>query len=181
MDADVIEETVYRMDGTTVDVELYCHPLMVNGKKAIQTYIKDITNRKKTESKQQEMEKQINELSATVVPLLSDIGILPLRGKIDESKAVQLLEMVPLQVKTQELSYLIIDFSGIYTVDTVVIYYLFRITNVLSLLGVESVITGLRPELAVEANKLNIDLSSIITRATLKDALIHLGINHTSE
>ncbi|MEK1833330.1 hypothetical protein AAAC51_43740 [Priestia megaterium] len=57
------------MDGTTVNVELYCHPLLLGDKKVIQTYVRDITVRKENEAKQKEILKQINELSATLVPL----------------------------------------------------------------------------------------------------------------
>ncbi|GGC77480.1 hypothetical protein GCM10007216_05010 [Thalassobacillus devorans] len=174
--ADVIEETIYRMDGTTVDVELYCHPIVVENKKAIQTYVRDITERKETEKKQREMIKQINELSATIVPLISEVAVLPLVGKIDEEKAHLLLEIVPEKVQQQNISRLIIDFSGVYTIDNVIIDHLFKINSVLSFLGVRSIITGLRPELAVTATNLNIDLSSIPTMATVKDALSYLGI-----
>lgn len=174
--ADVIEETIYRMDGTTVDVELYCHPIMMDNNKAIQTYIRDITEQKETEKKQKEMTKQINELSATVVPILNEIAVLPLVGKIDEEKARLLLEIVPEKVQNQNISRLIIDFSGVYTLDNVVIDNLFKINNVLSLLGVRPIITGLRPELSISATNLNTDLSSIPTLATVKDALSYLGI-----
>ena len=47
--ANVIEETIYRMDGTTVDVELYCHPVLLGNTQAIQTYVRDITGKKATE------------------------------------------------------------------------------------------------------------------------------------
>ncbi|WP_431803098.1 PAS domain S-box protein [Halobacillus andaensis] len=175
--ADVIEETIYRTDGTTVDVELYCHPIVVENKKAIQTYVRDITERKETEKKQKEMIQQINELSATIVPILNEIAVLPLVGKIDEEKARLLLEIVPVKVQNQNISCLIIDFSGVYTIDNVVIDNLFSINSVLSLLGVRPIITGLRPELSVAATNLNIDSSSILTLATVKDALSYLGIN----
>lgn len=174
--ADVIEETIYRMDGTTVDVELYCHPIIIENNKAIQTYIRDITEQKETEEKQKEMTKQINELSATVVPILNEIGVLPLVGKIDEEKARMLLEIVPVKVKNQNITRLIIDFSGVYNLDNVVIDNLFKINNVLSLLGVCPIITGLRPELSIAATNLNTDLSSIPTLATVKDALSYLGV-----
>lgn len=175
--AEVIEETIYRADGTTVEVELYCHPIVVENKKAIQTYIRDITDRKEIEKKQKEMIKQINELSATVVPILNEIAVLPLVGKFDEEKAQLLLEIVPVKVQKQDISYLIIDFSGIYTLDSVVIDNLFRINSVLSLLGVRPIITGLRPELSMAATNLHTDLSSIPTMATVKDALSYLGVN----
>jgi rsbT co-antagonist protein RsbR len=174
--AEIIEETIFRMDGTTVDVELYCHPILIGDKKAIQTYVRDITDRKENEKKQNEVMAQVNELSATLVPLLSGIAVLPLIGKIEHERARQLLEIVPEKVQNQNVSCLIIDFSGIYTLDNFVIDYLFRINSVLSLLGVHSIITGLRPELAIVATNENRDLSSIPTMATVKDALFYLGL-----
>jgi PAS domain S-box-containing protein len=174
--AEVIEETIFRTDGTTVDVELYCHPVMIGEKMAIQTHIRDITERKEQEKRQKEMLAEVNQLSATLVPLVSGIAVLPLVGNIDEERARMLLDIVPVKVQDQKANCLIIDFSGLYSLDHVVADYLFRLTSVLSLLGVRSIITGLRPELAFVANNLNIDLSSIPTMATVKDALNYLGL-----
>jgi rsbT co-antagonist protein RsbR len=174
--ADVIEETIYRMDGSTVEVELYCHPVKVGESMAIQTYVWDVTKRKETEKHQQDMNEEINELSATLVPLLDDVAVLPLRGKINQEKAMALLELIPVKLKDQSVNRLIIDFSGVYALDRMVIDYLFRITNVSSLLGVRSIITGIRPELAVEATNMGIDLSSFPAVATVKDALSYIGM-----
>ncbi|HLG27801.1 MAG TPA: PAS domain S-box protein, partial [Paenisporosarcina sp.] len=44
-----IEKTVIRIDGSHVDVELYCHPVQFGNKKAIQSVLRDITIRKETE------------------------------------------------------------------------------------------------------------------------------------
>ncbi|MGV2622439.1 UNVERIFIED_CONTAM: PAS domain S-box protein [Halobacillus marinus] len=176
--AAVIEETIYRMDKTTVTVELYCHPVMLGeNNKAIQSYIRDITIRKESEKKQEDMLQEINELSATIVPIMSNIAILPLTGNICEDKAGMILEIIPEKVKDQALKYLIIDFSGVYRLDDVVIDSLFKIIHVLSLLGVQAVLTGLRPEMAIEATKLGINLSDVPTLASVKDALVYLGIH----
>lgn len=175
--AKVIEETIYRMDGTTVEVELYCHPVQIGKTKAIQTYVRDITERKEKELKQLEIMKEINELSATLVPVLNGIAILPLMGSIDEDRAKQLLDEVPFKVQEQDINFLIIDFSGMYTLNSVVTDYLFKINNVLSLLGVRSIITGLRPQLALTAIQLDYKLDSIPTKSTVKQALQSLGIN----
>ncbi|MBT2756882.1 PAS domain S-box protein [Mesobacillus foraminis] len=174
--ADIIQETIYRMDGSSVDVELYCHPVLVGNKKAIQTYVRDITERKEAEQKQKELMIQINELSATVVPILSGIAVLPLVGSINEERAMQILEIVPEKVQSQNVDCLIIDFSGIFTLNNMVADYLFKINSVLSLLGVRSIITGLRPELAILATNLGINLSSIPTMSTVKDAVSYLGV-----
>ncbi|TMW72782.1 PAS domain S-box protein [Alteribacter natronophilus] len=174
--AEVIEETIFKMDGTPVDVELYCHPIVVEGKKAIQTYVKDITDRRKAEQKQLEMRAQVNELSATLVPLDSELAVLPLVGHFDEQRAEQLLQSIPEKVKNQKISCLIIDFSGIYSIDNLVADYLFTINNVLSLLGVRSIMTGLRPDSAMVAAKLNLDFTANPPMATVKDALSYLGL-----
>lgn len=174
--AKVIEETIYRLDGTTVDVELYCHPVQIGDTIAIQTYVRDITERKEAEKKQKEIIQQVNELSATLVPILDGIAVLPLVGSIDEDRARQLLEIVPVKVKNQNVDCLIMDFLGIYTLDSIVTDYLFKINSVLSLLGVRSIITGLRPQLALVAIQLDTRLDSIPTMATVKDALHSLGL-----
>ncbi|WP_406687891.1 PAS domain S-box protein [Rossellomorea vietnamensis] len=174
--ADVIEETVFRMDGTRVEVELYCHPVKIGDTNAIQTYVWDITKRKETEKNQHDMNEEINELSATLVPLIDDVAVLPLRGKIDQDKAMTLLDLIPCKVKERNFNRLIIDFSGVYTLDRMVIDYLFKITNVLSLLGVHSIISGIRPELAVEAIEVGVDLSMIPTVANVKEALAQIGM-----
>jgi len=143
---------------------------------AIQTYVRDITERKEAEKKQKEIIQQVNELSATLVPILDGIAVLPLVGSIDEDRARQLLEIVPVKVKNQNIECLIMDFSGIYTLDSIVTDYLFKINCVLSLLGVRSIITGLRPQLALVAIQLDIKPDSIPTMATVKDALHSLGL-----
>jgi PAS domain S-box-containing protein len=176
--AEVIEETIYRMDGTPVEVELYCHPARIGDTKAIQTYVRDITNRKESEK---EHKKQINELSATVVPLLDGIAVLPLVGSIDEERASQLLEEVPFKVQRQKVECLIIDFSGIYNFDDVVTDTLFKINCVLSMLGVRSILTGLRPELALTAIQQDIDFAATPAMSTVKDALYSLGINFKND
>ncbi|MEN8702255.1 PAS domain S-box protein [Bacillus infantis] len=175
--AEVIEETIYRMDGTPVEVELYCHPIKIGETMAIQTYVKDITERKQQEIARREMNMYINELASQVVPLLDGIAVLPLLGAVNPDRAAQLLELVPINVQKQGISQLIIDCSGIYRIDHLVIDSLFKINNVLTLLGVTCILTGVRPQLAAEAVTLGIDLNNIVTFTNVKDALYYLGVN----
>jgi rsbT co-antagonist protein RsbR len=172
----VIEETVYRMDGTTVDIDLYCHPAPIGERKAIQSIVWDITARKEAEKKQKQMQKQINELSATLVPFSNRISVLPLVGSIDEDRASQLLDNIPIKVQKQQVECLIIDFSGTFYLDSLVADTLFKIVHVMSLLGVRTVITGLRPELARLTVELGFNLSATHTMATVKDAIEYFHV-----
>ncbi|MFP7494671.1 PAS domain S-box protein [Terribacillus saccharophilus] len=175
--AEVIEETIFKLDGSKAEVELYCHPVFIGETKAIQTYVRDISEKKAYERKSKQLAHQINELSATLVPLLNGIAILPLVGSIDEERARQLLQLVPVKAKQQDVKFLIIDFSAIFQLDNVVTDYLFKINHVLSLLGITCIFTGLRPKLAIEAVQTDISLLSSPTMSTVKDALSYLGVH----
>ncbi|MFC3039520.1 PAS domain S-box protein [Virgibacillus xinjiangensis] len=173
--ANVIEETIYRMDRTTVDVELYCHPVMIGDTKAIQTYVRDITEKRQAEKKQKEITKEINVLSSTLVPLFDGMAILPLTGAIDEERALHLLDKVPENIMEQNIESVILDFSGTYSLDSLVLDYIFRINRVLSVMGVHYIITGLRPELAMQAVDLDMELHSPMIALNVKEAIKKLS------
>ncbi|WP_017726096.1 PAS domain S-box protein [Halalkalibacterium ligniniphilum] len=173
---ELIEKTIIRLDGTPVDVELNCHPFTFGKRKAIQTVIRDITVRKEAERRHQEVLREINELSAPVVPLLEGIAILPLVGSIDSERAKQLLNNLPSKIQEEKVNSLIIDLSGIYTLDGMVINSLFQMIDVLNLLGTRSIISGMRPDLAQIAVQLGVDLSSLQTIASVQQALHSLGV-----
>ncbi|WEG18963.1 PAS domain S-box protein [Alkalihalophilus pseudofirmus] len=178
--AELIEETIYKMDGTSVEVELYCHPIMIGETKAIQTYVRDLTERKQLEVVQNEMSKEINEIASNIVPILEGIAILPLVGAINQERATHLLELVPVKVQEQRVTCLIIDFSGIYQLDNLVVDSLFKFNNVLNLIGVKCILTGVRPQLAMQAVELGFNLNNLITFSTVKDALSFLQEKKTN-
>lgn len=119
---------------------------------------------------------ELNELSAPIVPIDKGIAILPLIGAIDSHRARYILEKGIPRVVDLKIQYLIIDFSGLQSIDTLVADYLFKIENVLRLLGIEAVVTGIRPAIAKTAIDIGIDLSSIKAYGTVQQALEN--INH---
>lgn len=173
---ELIEHVISRLDGSLVDVELYCHPVIYGDKKAIQSVFRDITKRKEAERNHKRLLREINEVSASIVPVLDGISILPLIGSIDTDRANQLMEDIPLKIQQQAVECLIIDFSGIYNFDEVVTDYLLKINAVMQMLGVRSIITGIRPELAHAATELGLNLFSMKTMATVQQALHYLGV-----
>lgn len=172
--AQLIEQTMLRLDGTPIDVEVNCTPIVYKNERAIQSVLRDITPRKEAERKHKELIKEINSVSAPIVPVSDGISILPLVGSIDASRAEQLAEDIPAKIQKYDVRFLIIDFSGIYNVDTLVTEYLFRISTTMSLLGIHPILTGLRPELARKVVDLGVDLSTIHTMATVQQAVNYL-------
>ncbi|WP_244668268.1 STAS domain-containing protein [Bacillus sp. NTK074B] len=110
----------------------------------------------------------IKELSAPVISLTSDVGLLPIIGDIDTDRARLIVETTLQQSADSHLSMLIIDLSGVILVDTMVAQQIFRLIDALNLLGVKSVITGIRPEVAQTAIHLGLDFSKIQTENSLE-------------
>jgi rsbT co-antagonist protein RsbR len=114
---------------------------------------------------------EIIELSAPVVPIQDGLAVLPLIGSIDTNRAKYLLEKAVPKIAEMKIECLVIDFSGIVMVDTVVANHIFRIHDVLRLLGINTIATGIRPELAQTVVSGGIDFSSIKTYATVRQAI----------
>ncbi|TWT26021.1 PAS domain S-box protein [Planomicrobium sp. CPCC 101110] len=173
--AQLIEQTMRRLDGTPIDVEVNCSPITYRNQRAIQSVLRDITSRKEAERKQQELMKEINSISAPIVPVSEGVSILPLVGSIDARRAKQLAEDIPGKIQDFNVEYLIIDFSGTYNIDNFVAEYLFQISKTISLLGIKPILTGLRPELARKVVDIGVDLSALHTMATVQQAVNHLS------
>lgn len=173
---ELIEQTIIALNGTQFEAELYCHPFEFEGKRAVLSVLRDISAKKDLE---RQLMNKIHEYSTPIVPLLDGISVIPLVGNIDEDKAQMLLDNLPTQIKAlQDTQHIIIDFSGIYNLDELVIDFLFKIEAIMKMLGISPILTGIRPELAVRAVSIGRDLTNIRTESNVKKALTTLrGIN----
>ncbi|MBD8847240.1 STAS domain-containing protein, partial [Priestia megaterium] len=68
-----------------------------------------------------------------------------------------------------------LDISGVQIVDTMIVNNLFNLVQALRLLGIETTLTGIRPEIAQTSVRLGIDFRKINTKATLEQALEEIG------
>jgi rsbT co-antagonist protein RsbR len=76
-------------------------------------------------------------------------------------------------IVTQPARYAILDITGVPTVDSLVAQHLMKTVAAARLMGAECVVSGIRPAIAQTIVHLGIDLGSIVTRATLADALAY--------
>ncbi|MDM5317048.1 STAS domain-containing protein [Fictibacillus sp. b24] len=113
----------------------------------------------------------IYQLSSPVIPLSDFVGILPLVGEIDTHRAKWIMESTLQQCTDTNITQLFIDLSGVVMIDTMVANEIFQLVNTLKLIGVQSIISGIRPEVAQTSVQLGIDFSQIPTQSTLKQAL----------
>jgi rsbT co-antagonist protein RsbR len=113
----------------------------------------------------------IKELSAPVISLTKEVGLLPLIGEIDTTRAKGLMESTLAQSIDAGINTLIVDLSGVVMVDTMVAHQIFKLMDALKLLGVKTIITGIRPEVAQTAVQLGIDFSEITTKGNLQNVI----------
>jgi rsbT co-antagonist protein RsbR len=126
---------------------------------------------RKTEEIIKETQNELRELSTPIVPIQDGIAILPLIGKIDTERTEHLMNNVVPKIPQLGIHHVIIDFSGIVTIDAEVAANIFNVYNVLELLGIDCVITGMRPHLAIRVIGEGINFSSIRTFANVKQAI----------
>ncbi|KPC96464.1 STAS domain-containing protein [Streptomyces albus] len=115
--------------------------------------------------------RQLLELSTPVVQLWRKVLAVPLIGNLDTARSQVVMENLLEGIQTHEASVAIIDITGVPTVDTSVAQHLIQTVKAVRLMGADCVISGVRPGIAQTIVQLGIDLSDILTRATLADAL----------
>ncbi|WP_262177175.1 STAS domain-containing protein [Saccharococcus sp. Marseille-Q5394] len=113
----------------------------------------------------------IEELNAPIIKLNSTIGVLPIIGDVDTTRVQSISDYVPTRCVELDVSHLFIDLSGVSIIDTMVANHIYQLMQVLDLLGIESTMTGIRPEIAQTSVQLGLDFSKIRTFGSLQLAL----------
>ncbi len=117
-------------------------------------------------------QKMITELSSPIVPLAEDMAILPLIGEFDYERSDHIMTHVIPKISELRIKNLIIDFSGIAMIDAEIAARIFNINKVLRLIGIETMLTGIRPELAVDVINTGVDFSRLNTYGTVQQAIL---------
>ncbi|MBT2756817.1 STAS domain-containing protein [Mesobacillus foraminis] len=117
------------------------------------------------------MQKELEVLSAPIVPVKEGVIVLPFIGNIDSNRTKHILENVVPKISELQINYLIADFSGVRSIDEEMFHNLHQIGLVLRLLGIQVITTGISPVFAQSAVQCGIDFSNITSLATVKQAL----------
>lgn len=114
---------------------------------------------------------EITEISTPVIQVWEGILALPIIGTLDSARTQIVMENLLQEIVETESTIAILDISGVPAVDTLVAQHLIKTVAATRLMGAECIISGIRPEIAQTVVHLGIDLSNIITKATLASAL----------
>lgn len=114
---------------------------------------------------------EISEISTPVIRVWEGILALPIIGTLDSSRTQIVMENLLQEIVETGSSIAILDISGVPAVDSLVAQHLIKTVSATRLMGAECIISGIRPEIAQTVVHLGIDLSNIITKASLASAL----------
>jgi rsbT co-antagonist protein RsbR len=115
-------------------------------------------------------QEEMMELSTPVVELWNNIVALPLIGTLDSARTQVVMESLLEKIVENEAMIAIIDITGVPTVDTLVAQHLLKTVAAARLMGADCIISGMRPQIAQTIVHLGVNLSDVLTKATLADA-----------
>lgn len=132
---------------------------------AIDTYI---ASREGTIRVQQEA---IRELPTPVLPFREGLLLVPIIGLIDAQRARQLTEQLLASIRSNRAKVVVIDITGVQSVDTRVANHIVQTVEAARLMGARVIIAGVSPEIAQTMVTLGIDLGRIATVGDLQSGI----------
>lgn len=139
-------------------------------KQEMEDKLKKIQDQQKIILQQQE---DLMELSSPVSKVWENILILPVIGTLDSQRTQIMMENLLQKIVSTGCTTAILDITGVPTVDTQVANHLLKTVTAARLLGAECIVSGISPAIAQTIVHLGINLTNILTKATLQDAMIY--------
>jgi rsbT co-antagonist protein RsbR len=137
----------------------------------IMMFTEVITRQKELQERLRVQSAALRELSTPIIPICDEVLVLPLIGTLDERRSHQLAEALLHKISDKGAQICIVDLTGVSAFDTPAASALARIAQAVRLLGVEVVLTGIRPEVAQALVSLEVELSGIVTRRDLSHGI----------
>jgi rsbT co-antagonist protein RsbR len=101
----------------------------------------------------------IRELSTPVLKVRDQLLILPIIGALDTARARQLTEQLLNGIRENRAKFVVIDITGVPTIDMQVANHLVQAVRASGLMGARVIITGLSAEIAQTLVNIGVDLS----------------------
>lgn len=108
-----------------------------------------------------QQQEAIRELSTPVLQVRERLLILPIIGVIDAQRARQLTEQLLRGIRANRAKVVVVDISGVPTIDHAVANHLVKTVEASRLMGASVIITGLSAEIAQTLVTIGVDLSKM--------------------
>ncbi|WP_437625561.1 PAS domain-containing protein [Sorangium sp. So ce1151] len=141
--------------------------------------LSDLTTRKNAEAELkaqleliQQQQEAIRLLSAPIIEVWDGVLTVPVLGALDVERAQAILDALLAAVSRAQCRQVILDVTGVASMEADTAEQLVRIVRAIRLLGAHCIVVGIQPQAASAMVTRGIDLSSITTLANLRQALV---------
>jgi rsbT co-antagonist protein RsbR len=125
------------------------------------------------ENLESEYQRVIRRLSTPVINVWDEVLVMPLVGVVDSTRAQQMMEQLLERIAAAEARFVLVDITGVPTVDTAVAEHLIKTTKAARLVGAHALLVGISPKVAQTLVRLGVSLSDVSTFPDLQSGLAH--------
>lgn len=118
-----------------------------------------------------DQQEAIRELSTPVLQVRERLLILPIIGIVDPKRAQKLTEQLLQGIRENRAKVVVIDITGVPTMDKKIANHLVQTVDASRLLGASVILTGLSSEIAQTLVTIGVDLTKIITVGDLQGGI----------
>lgn len=118
-----------------------------------------------------QQQEAILDLSTPVLVLRERMLLLPIVGLLDSHRAQQLTEHLLHAIRNHRALVVVIDITGVLTVDSMVANHLIKTAEAARLMGAKAIVTGLSTEIAQTLVRIGVDLSQLNTLGDLRSGI----------
>lgn len=174
------EQTMIRRDGEPRSIDVRCLPLpdLQGQDRLLIACLFDITDRRRAEQEQQQKQRLIAaqaaalaERSTPLLPVARGVVVIPLVGSVDAERGQQLLQAALEGASLQRAELLILDITGVSSIDAEALRSISRTLRALRLLGVTPIVTGISAQTAQHLVQQGAELDGVHTLASLHSAI----------
>lgn len=122
----------------------------------------------------EQQRREILELSAPILDIGDQTLAVPIIGRLGDTQSVEIMTKLLDAVAARSVRHVILDVTGVATVDEGSANRLQQMVRALGLLGATPMITGIRPQLAQELTNAGFDLDGVTTLRSLAQGLRRL-------
>lgn len=119
----------------------------------------------------QRQNQQIVALSAPLLDVWQGVLAVPLSGSLDSLRISEIMERLLGAITERRVQFVILDLTGVDSMDTNNAAQLIKLLSALRLLGATGIVTGIHPVVAQIVVQLGVELRSIVTLRSLQEAL----------
>jgi len=133
-----------------------------------------VRNEKELREKLELIERQsatIRALATPIIQVWDEVLCLPVIGTVDSARTADMMQSLLEAIVREQARYAIVDLTGVEVVDTSTADHLIQLFRAAKVLGVDGILCGIRPAVAQTVVALGLELGSVRTMRSLRDAL----------